>query len=718
MYKNKKMLAVLSTAAITGLLLATVSSKAFAKTTAIAVNSNDSKVYEYQYDALTASATSQLIYGSDNPGAKLYNDFLQRKTTVRACYDDIKKSYIEYDAISKEELNCMQKGNSFNLNSFTESASTPTINLTTNAVSVDSSGDLLINGQTIPPTVDMTTIKCDNLKNTSSTLVSFKLSVSNPEDYTVTVKGKTASMDSPTGTFTVFFDGKISISDIKNSDFSISKKTLSDKPTVKKVTTIDNETIRVCFNKKVDYNYATNISNYQLLNKMDISQIDISNHISGIYSAISQSDTQNTDTYDIKLRDKNPSNENEDWRLNDSKYTLEIRNVIDTSSVPNAMDTYTCVLDTDFTAPTITGIYKNISTSSNNNKVIVYFSEAMNEDTIGNKNNYKIVDGLGNTRPLPEDATIIIGRTSKSARIEFPSTYHIMTNATQNTGNSTDIIGLIVSNVKDKSEKTLNNVSYKSIISQPVLNETYVKNNSINAYYDKNDLIIDMQFSRELCDINSQDFSFGGVKPDSAVLIEDKLVLRFTAGSLPTASEIAAHPITYSNGKANTSPTKIDIIKAQGLSAKLAISPNSLADETGASVAYTLSDDQSKIYDCELGPKTAPNYWSATKESDGVKVYITFDTPLYINSGTRPDDFTFTSTNGKNLLADSVNITGSTLVFNFKSTNENYALLTNSVNVRCKDTISLMSMHDSLGNYRVYVPSKDDLNEKTIKITQ
>ncbi|WPC39250.1 cell surface protein [Clostridium sp. JS66] len=640
MYKNKKILAVLSTAAVTGLLISTINSTAFAKTTAIAVNSTDGKIYEYQYDALKASLVSESIHGSNYPGAKLYNDFLQRKMTVRAYYDDKKKSYIESDTISKEIANCMQKGTSFDLNSFTESANTPAIKLTTNTVSTDSFGNLLINGQTV-----------------------------------------------------------------------------SEKPTVKSVKVIDNKTIRVCFNKKVDYNYATNVTNYKLLNSLDTGNIDISNHISGIYNSQNQSDTQNTDTYDIKLKDCNPYNKNEDWKLVDSKYTLVIENIIDTSTIHNAMDTYTCILDANFSAPSVTGMYKNIS-SSTSNKIIVYFSEAMDVDTIANRNNYKFIDGLGNVNPLPEAANIIIGKTSKSARIEFPSSYHISTNTTQKTGNSNDIIGLTVSNVKDASQNILKDTSYKGTISEPKLYDTYVKSNSIKGYYDKDDLIIDVSFSGELDDITSRDFTFGGVRPDAASVVDDRLILRFVPESLPTASEISAHPVTYANGKTNTSPTKIDIIKAQGPSAKLVINPNSLVDETGASVACTLSDEQSKIYDDELPPRTAPNYWSATKESDGVNVYITYDTPLYISSGLRPDDFIFTSTNGKNLLADSVKITGNTLVFNFKSTNENYALLTNSINVKCKNTICLLSNHGLSGDFYQYIPSNDDLSGRIVNVAQ
>lgn len=723
MYKNKKILAVLSTAAVTGLLISAINSTAFAKTTAIAVTSSDGKVYEYQYDALKTSAISQQLHGSNDSGAKLYNDFLQRKTTVKAYFDNVRKSYVDFNTICNEALNCIQKGTSFNLDSFTESTNIPTTTINTNKVSVDNSGNLAINGQTVSTTVDMTTIKCSNPINTFSTLVSFKLSVSNPEDYNVSVKGNTAILDSTTGIFAVYINGNVSVSDIKASDFTITKE--SDKPIVKSVNIIDNKTIRVCFNKNVDYQYATNISNYQLLNS---NGVDISNHISGIYSNISQSDTKNTDTYNIKLKDYNPSNINDDWRLTTSKYTLTIKNVIDTSSIPNAMDEYTCVLNSDTpdtSAPTVTGIYANLRSSNHTDKdrVVVYFNKAMDSNTLVNKDNYVFTNGLGDNKTLPLNTSLTCGDDSQSVIIEFPSDYHVITNSTSNTGNSTDVLKFEISNVKDESGNLLNGVSYISKISDAQANDTCVKSNTIKTYYEGDDLKVSFQFTRSIDTVSASDFTFGGVTPNSIAHDGNIVTLTFKDGSLATASEAAAHPITYANGKTNTNPSKIDVIKSQGQSAKLAINATGTTDETGALISSTLSDDQSRVYDYEAAPRTTcfdsyddTDYWTATKDSNGVNVYITFDTPLDANSGIKSDDFRFTSTDGTNLKADSVKISGNTLVFKFDTTNKNYASLSDKLLVTCTDKISLRGMKDADGNYAIYMPSSADLKVKNIQI--
>jgi hypothetical protein len=399
MSKNKKILTVLSTAAITGLMVATINSTVFAKATKIAINSNDGKVYVYQYDVLKASAVSQLLNGTTDPGAKLYNDFLQRKTSVRAYYDDVRNSYVEFDTISKEAVNSVLKGISFDLNSFMESTTTPTTTITTNPVSVDASGNLVVNGQTIA-----------------------------------------------------------------------------------------------------------------------------------------------------------------------------------------------------------------------------------------------------------------------------------------------------------------------------VYDETSVRDNTIKTYYNGDDLKVDVQFTRGIDSINASDFSLGGVTATGAYRNGDMVTLTFKDGAPATASEIAAYPITYANGKTNISPTKIDIIKAQGQTAKLAINPTGTTDETGTNVSSVLSKDQATIYDYEAGPRTSSDYWSATKDLTGVTVYITFDTPLDMSSGLKSDDFVFTANDGTDLEADLATITGNTVIFKFNTTNKNYKKFTDSLSAKCKSTISLRTIKDIDGNCANYMPSSDDLNRKIIKI--
>lgn len=247
---------------------------------------------------------------------------------------------------------------------------------------------------------------------------------------------------------------------------------------------------------------------------------------------------------------------------------------------------------------------------------------------------------------------------------------------------------------------------------------THVKSNTIKTYYDSDNLKVNVQFTRAIDTINASDFSLGGVAANTASRSGDMVTLTFKDGAPATASEIAAHPITYTNGKSNISPTKIDVIKAQGQAAKLAINPTGTTDETGTNVSATLSNDQSTIYDYEAAPRTASDYWSATNDLTGATVYITFDTPLDVNSGLKSDDFLFTSADGTDLKTDSTTITGNTVVFKFSTTNKNYSKFTDLIYLRCKNTISLRTMKDVNGNFAKYIPSSDDLNRQIIKINK
>lgn len=77
---------------------------------------------------------------------------------------------------------------------------------------------------TTAPTVDMTTITCSNPIDNFSTVVTFKLTGTDIENYTVTVKGKTAVYNATTKLFGVILDDKVVSTDLKSSDFVVTHK--------------------------------------------------------------------------------------------------------------------------------------------------------------------------------------------------------------------------------------------------------------------------------------------------------------------------------------------------------------------------------------------------------------------------------------------------------------------------------------------------------------
>ncbi|AKN31480.1 cell wall-binding protein [Clostridium carboxidivorans P7] len=495
------------------------------------------------------------------------------------------------------------------------------------------------------------------------------------------------------------------------------------KPTVTKVTAIDSETIRVQFSKIVNYSYATSISNYEL---EDSKSTDITDHIDRIYNSKDEAVKSNADVYDIKLKKFNPSDSKDDWRLTGSKYNLTIKHIVDTENPSNTMEDYTDTLTgTDNTAPNVIGIYYKKNKSQGKDGVVVYFSEAMNSKTITNKENYKFLNGEGNSKILPESASITAGGDNKSVTIEFPSSYKVKigtaVDSSINTGMSNDVIKILVFNVKDEAGNVLNGISY----SDKIYINTYgaqVKAKTIKVYYDGDDLKADIQFSRSIDNLTASDFTLGGITPTDANFSGDKVTLTFKDGYEAADDERKAAPvISFANGKSNNSKntTKIDLIKAQGQKAYLGIKSDAeTTDETGAPIA-SLSDkagnNQNTIYDYETAPETISRYWSALRDGNSGKVYITFDTALDENSGLDTDDFIFVGDDGTNIKADSAKISGNTIIFTFN----NASAFNNKIGVRVKNTLSssIRTQKDGAGNYSEYVPSNDDIKERSVIIT-
>ncbi len=72
--------------------------------------------------------------------------------------------------------------------------------------------------------------------------------------------------------------------------------------------------------------------------------------------------------------------------------------------------------------------------TENKDKVVIYFSEPMDSATLTNKDNYQFINGKGDRKSLPSDTNITISGDNKSAILEFPSSYHVVTGGTISTG--------------------------------------------------------------------------------------------------------------------------------------------------------------------------------------------------------------------------------------------------------------------------------------------
>jgi hypothetical protein len=153
----KNPLALLSMAAVSGLIAVALTTPVSAKTTALVVTGTDSKVYEYNYEALKTSAVDYAMSGANDSGAKLYNDFITRKSSISAFYDDSKTAYVDANVVNSAALDAVMDGKTFVLDTFTSAASTSTIAVTSSKVTADTSGNILINGQATTTTGTNTT---------------------------------------------------------------------------------------------------------------------------------------------------------------------------------------------------------------------------------------------------------------------------------------------------------------------------------------------------------------------------------------------------------------------------------------------------------------------------------------------------------------------------------------------------------------------------------
>lgn len=161
------------------------------------------------------------------------------------------------------------------------------------------------------------------------------------ENWTLTSDQYTLTVRNTANNYTTIFEG---IDETQNNSNDNSNN--NNKPVVTSVSIIDNQTIRVKFNKTVNYMFAENPANYKLIDSKDV---NITNHIKDIYNNAEGKPVQgDSDTFYIKLNKTNPKNPRENWSLTAGKYVLTIKSIIDTDPVANMMDDYTISLNSNF----------------------------------------------------------------------------------------------------------------------------------------------------------------------------------------------------------------------------------------------------------------------------------------------------------------------------------------------------------------------------------
>ncbi|WPC42238.1 cell wall-binding repeat-containing protein [Clostridium sp. JS66] len=444
------------------------------------------------------------------------------------------------------------------------------------------------------------------------------------------------------------------------------------KPKIVSSSLIDSRTIRVKFNKDVNNSNATNKSNYKLV---DSDGADISYKIDYI-TALSDSDGNSNRLYSIKVKDE--------YNLNDSEYTLTVRNVMDTSPVPNVMETYIGQIDGISTeGVTVDSIIKNANTD---NQVVVFFNKSMDENSITNPSNYRFMDGTGEGRNLPASTTLTASADDKSVVIEFPSSYVI-----GDSNYSNYVKKISVSDVRDKNGKSLTS-TYSSNIETNYNDGPKLIDNTAKLTFENDDIVVKFSLTDTLDIINGNDFRVDGQTPDRCTKSGKDIILTFRSG-------------IKNNDKINT-------IKSAGSSTTINVYGNNSYDAAGR----RLQSGSDKVL---IPPITRPDSWIAESNSTrAMNPCVTIAFNQDIDDDARSsyyDDFIFTNeTTGETMKALSITIDGSKVIYNF---NNGTIKTGDKIHVRANpisSSISIRGKEDDNGDYAVFSPCTDDLKDRVL----
>ena len=461
---------------------------------------------------------------------------------------------------------------------------------------------------------------------------------------------------------------------IKETNIKFTRGDDTVKPKVSTVSKLDDYTIRVKFNKDVSNSSATSKSNYTLVDDYDGDDVSYKiDRINEVYGSGSDSDR----TYDIKI-DSGES-------LKSSAYTLTIKNIMDKSSIPNVMDTYTTKISGEGEdGPAISSVVK---TKDTDNELVVFFDKVMDESSMTNADNYRFMDGNGDTQKLPNSTTLIPGIDSKSVIIDFPSGYII---GGGNTGNY--VTKLSISNVKD-TNGTVMTAPFADVIDQNYSNGPKIISNSSKLTFDGNDINVKVSLTAPLDIISADDFSVNGQHPDRARIDGDNVTLTFYGRSNDDDDD------------------KVQNIKDAGATTTIYASRGKSVDAAGR-------DLRSSSDTLLIPPFTESNFFRVnSNKSTGNNSTVSLQFNQRIDDDIESsyiDDFTFKDeTTNQKLTPLSVDVDGDDVVYKFNN---------GLINVGDKITVTANSVSSSINirgeehndSYAVYSPSRDDLDGITI----
>jgi Putative cell wall-binding domain len=461
------------------------------------------------------------------------------------------------------------------------------------------------------------------------------------------------------------------------------------KPTVVSATILDSKTLRVQFSEDVKYAYATNLDNYEIKDAYNVDLMTKAGVTIVAADATSATDTDDTDTYDIKF--------NGTATLNSSKYTLTIKNVVDKATEANKMDDYTLAIDgNDDEAPSVDDLDVFVKSST---EVAVYFGKEMDQASIADKANYYYINGDGESNSLPDDVDITVSADNKGVVIDFDNANKTVEDTVNATAGDDIVKKIGIKTVKDASGNEL--YAGALTINAASTNGPKLEDNTFKLYTEGDDVKASFQLDSALDTINPADFKVSSIAADDADFDGKTVILTFKEG------------------------TSADAVKALGTTAELQISP-SATDASQDIAGRDVKAGTETVYNNAIAPETDRDNYSATVTLDAESkvasavVNITMKTPVDGDIlGSYKDDFVFTNaTKGTKLDVISVTQNGNTLVFTIKDAATKVAAgdkidITAATNT---SNIDIRTAEDGDGNSVKYVPSTDDMKVKTVTV--
>lgn len=415
MEKNKKVLSVLSTAAVAGLIVAAVSTPASAQATAIDINDKAGKQFEYQYQDLKDSAKDAAL-DSTSTGAALYNDFIARKASLAGYYDSVTKGHVSMDTLSQALITGVVK-DADTFKTFMEDAKTPTTTMTPDAVTAGTDGKIVVTPYDSSKVVSsVSAITATTNAGTVATLpstVQVTLGDGTTANAAITWSAAATSAATYATAGTVTVTG--TLADYDNYAVSATVTVNAAKLAVQSVSAIDAAHLKVVFNKPVmngaGSSSAETLANYAI-NGTALSGSD----------KVTLSDDQKSATLQLVTSSILTKN---------TAYTVTVKQTLaDTDGNPLSKtdDSKLGLFFTDETKPTVSSV-----TAKANGDIKITFSE-----NLGSTVPTVVVNGQTVTALAPVDNTVTVPKANlTAASLENGKAYSIIVSGAKDLATNT-----------------------------------------------------------------------------------------------------------------------------------------------------------------------------------------------------------------------------------------------------------------------------------------